>query len=383
MEQQKKILYVHHSRAVGGAQRSLSFLLDQMDSSKYSISVLCIFKGKVLELFEAKPIDLIVNDSIFPFHGSTVTGMSFKIFLSNILRLPSSLIAAYRQIIREKPDILHLNSTSLFVVALAAKIYSKKIKVVCHVREPLLKNSFSAFVIKHMNHLLVDHFIAIDHFTGASMKVKGNMTVIYNSVDFREYHPLVKSSILSNELSLHSESVIFLYLARIVKGNGALELIEAASKLKEEFPQFKFVLAGLPENTSDTYANRVKLAAKSNNNVYLMPYRNDITNLIASSHVLIVPFTEPHFARSIVEAAAMSKPTIGANVGGVNELIVHGKTGYLYETLGELVQYCVLLGTSEELRREMGERSVKLAKEIFDSSAATTQVMEVYEQLLS
>ena len=41
------------------------------------------------------------------------------------------------------------------------------------------------------------------------------------------------------------------------------------------------------------------------------------------------PFTVPHFARPVMEAAAMAKPAVASDVEGMDELVVDGQTGVL------------------------------------------------------
>ncbi len=381
MESRNKILYVHHSGNLGGAPRSLSFLLNELDFNRYKPELLFISRGPGLELFKGRGIELILEERIWPFHGSTVSGMTFKLFLSNIFRFPSSFFAARRIVKRQKPDIIHLNSTCLFVVALAAKFVSRKIKVVCHVREPVLRKSISGFIIRYMNFLFTDQLIAIDNFSAKSMIGK-NVKVIFNSVDLNVYNPLVKSDVLRRELDLKRNSTIFLYLARFSKSNGTLELVEAARKLKEKYPSFYFVLAGLKRTQLDIYSQMVIKESADNPNVHLIDFRDDIPSLIASSDIMIVPFTKPHFARSIVEASAMGKPSIGAKLGGIDDLIVHEKTGFLYQTSKMLLDYCIELGNNDYLREEMGNAAYKFAKENFDNKIISAKVFKIYKELL-
>ncbi len=383
MSLQKKILYIHHDNGNSGASRSLSFLLDKLDTEKYEGKLNCIFNGPVLDLFKNKPVKLIIKRGIFPFHGSTVTGMKLKLFLNNFVRIPQTLFSAYSLIKKHKPDLIHLNSSSLFMVAFVSKLMNKNIKVICHLREPLLKYSLSAKIIRQMNYLFADHFIAIDNFTGASMKTKSNIDVVYNAVNFNEYNPGIKSNIIREELGLKEDAVLFLYLARIAKCNGALELLKVANKLTKNYPQFHFILCGLKDNPVDSYSKKVLAQAKDNSNIHLMKFRTDIPSLIAGADILMVPFTQPHFARSIVEASAMGKPTIGANVGGVNELLITNKTGFLYDNETELYDFCVKLGNDKNLQTVMGNSALEFAKTNFDNAISSKRVFEIYDKLLS
>ncbi len=377
----KKILYIHHDNGNSGASRSLSFLLEKLDPAIYDAKINCIFGGPVLELFKEKPLEIIEGRGIYAFHGSTVTGMNLRLFLENFAKIPSSIIKSFKLIRRYKPDLIHLNSSSLFIVAFVAKIFKRNIKVVCHLREPLLKNSISAFIIRCMNYFFVDHFIAIDYYTGSTMKTRNNMDVVYNSVDFAEYNPLLESKIIRKELGIAENEIIFLYLARIAKCNGALELIKVANAIKKNYG-YHFILIGLKAEPNDAYSKEVISEAKKNPNVHLMIFRDDVPQLIADSDILVVPFTQPHFARSIIEASAIGKPIIGSNVGGVNELIVKNQTGFLYESEKEFYNYCIELGENQNLRASMGKSGVEFARNNFDNEVNTKKVFELYNRLL-
>ena len=276
MNSKKTILYIHHDLGNSGASRSLSFLLDKLDTSKFIAKIHCIFDGPVLELFRHRPVELIFRKSIFPFHGSTVSGMSLELFIRNIIRVPQTFISAFKMIRKHKPDLLHLNSSCLFVVAMAAKLVNRNIKIVCHVREPLLTYSISAFIIRYMNYFFVDHFIAIDHFSGNSMKTKDNIRIIYNAVNFEDYHPGINSKIIRNEFKLTQNDVVFLYLARISKSNGALQLVKVANNLTKHYPQFHFVLAGFQEASINKYESKVLANITSNANIHTRTFRNDV-----------------------------------------------------------------------------------------------------------
>ncbi|WP_031529040.1 glycosyltransferase family 4 protein [Dyadobacter crusticola] len=379
----EKILFVHHSGNLGGAPRSLSFLLDKINYVRYDVNLLCIKKGPGLNLFKERPLRLFITENIFPFHGSTVSGMHFKLFVKNFLFLPQSFLNARKFIQDNRPKLIHLNSSCLFAVAIAAKSVNKEIKVVCHVREPLLKNSLCGKVIKHFAFKYVDEFIAIDKFSAASMKTRGNVRIIYNAVNFEDYNSKIASNILREELNLPINSIIFLYLARFSESNGTLALVEAARTLTAKHSNFHFVVAGLKPELTDTYTNKVVQSANGDPQIHFIPFREDVPSIIASSDILVVPFTKPHFARSIVEASAMGKPSIGANLGGVNELIVDKVTGFLYETPEQFCKYCEILGNDQPARRKMGGQAELFARKNFDNQINSQRVFQVYEELLT
>ena len=207
------------------------------------------------------------------------------------------------------------------------------------------------------------------------------MDIVYNSVDFEEYNSQLQSKVIRKELGIKENEIIFLYLARIAKCNGALELIKIADSLKTY--AYHFILIGLKPRPDDSYSKVVIAEAKKNPNVHLMTFRNDVPALIADADVLVAPFTQPHFARSIIEASAIGKPIIGSNVGGVNELVVKDQTGFLYDSELELYNYCIRLGEDKQLRSNMGNLALEFARRNFNNEVNAQLIFKLYERLLT
>jgi glycosyltransferase involved in cell wall biosynthesis len=379
----KKILYIHHSGGLGGAPRSLSLLLDCLDLKTYDASLLCIYAGPVLDLFKTKPITLFLRESIYPFHGSTVVPMwNMKILLRNLFGAPISFFFARKFIKAHKPDLIHINSSCLCITAFAAKTVDKNIKIVCHVREPL-RNSIFGKIIKFICKRNIDKYISIDKFTGNSMESAWNTKTIYNAVDFSAYNLNIRSNKLREELSLSPKDVVFLFLARVAQGNGAIEFVNVANKLTDIHDNYHFVIAGFNRDVTDSYAKDVRKLAGQNPNLHLMKFREDVVDLIASSDVMVIPFTEPHFARAAIEASALGKPCIGANIGGVQELIIDKETGYLYKDYNDFIKYCEILGSNSLERERMGRNGYSFALNNFDSVKSAKDIFQIYDDLLN
>jgi len=55
----------------------------------------------------------------------------------------------------------------------------------------------------------------------------------------------------------------------------------------------------------------------------------DIASYIAEVDIVAAPFTEPHFARPILEAGAMKTVVITSDIDGTREMVLNGQAGYL------------------------------------------------------
>jgi glycosyltransferase involved in cell wall biosynthesis len=59
--------------------------------------------------------------------------------------------------------------------------------------------------------------------------------------------------------------------------------------------------------------------------------RDVVQQYIASAHVIVIPSRWEGFGLTALEAMRASKPVIASNVGGLVELVIEGKTGFLVE----------------------------------------------------
>ncbi|AJI25351.1 glycosyltransferase family 4 protein [Priestia megaterium] len=383
MKNKLKILYIHHGASQGGAPRSLSFLIEKLDKKIFEPIVICMSDKRNIELFEKVGARVIFDDRLGAFHGSEVTGMSLGLFYHNI----KTIIPTYKYIkkyIRNiQPDIVHLNSTCLFIAARAIKKYNSHIPVVCHVREPLLNNMFGD-ILKIMNRKYVNFFIAIDKFDAKTIDVSNDkLEVIYNFVDMNVYNSDILSDDLRKEFNIRENSLIFLSLARVIPQNGVKEAIEAIRDHIDEEDQLHFFFVGDNLEDNSKYAVEIREEASMLDHVHILPFRDDVVQLIASADVMVAPFTRPHFARSIIEAASMGKPSIGTDIGGPQELIVDKKTGLLFN-VNEFLEFieCCKRMKNKELRLQMGENAKEFAKENFSADTNVNKTIQVYYKLL-
>jgi|GEM_PF-901033 len=382
----KKLIYVHHDGGLGGAPISLSFLIPCIPKALYDTRMLLIARGPVEKLFSSLDIAIDIDEKIHPFHGSTVSGMNIKLFVRNFLYLAQSFIFSLRYMKSHQPDIVHLNSSCLFIVALAVKIVNRKTKVICHVREPLLKYSICGTIMKFMNYLFVDHFIGIDQYAISTMRTKENYTIIYNSVDFDKFAvSRVYQKNLRTQLGIKKEDTLFLYLARVDESNGVLELLDAISQFQHKYgnDSASFIISGFRLNDNKRYLKKVNSVIGKMKKIYKLNFVEDVPTLLAQVDLVVVPFTKPHFARCIIEASAMALPSIGHHIPGVDELIKHGTTGYLYRANEEFVDLCALMINNIELRKKLSENALAFAKEEFDHRKNAEKVLTVYQRSIS
>jgi N-acetyl-alpha-D-glucosaminyl L-malate synthase BshA len=89
--------------------------------------------------------------------------------------------------------------------------------------------------------------------------------------------------------------------------------------------------------------------------------------LLPLADVFLLPSSSESFGLVALEAMSAEVPVVASNIGGLPEVVDHGATGYLHDpghTAGFVASSLKLLG-NESLRRSMGRRARKVARERF------------------
>ena len=115
-----------------------------------------------------------------------------------------------------------------------------------------------------------------------------------------------------------------------------------------------------------------------------IPFTDELPSLLAAADVCLVPSTRPEpFGLVAIEAMAVGTPVIGADHGGLQEIIEDGVTGALFEpcspaSLAATVER--LLSNREQLS-SMGTAARERQQELFSHESYASAMLKVYESL--
>lgn len=94
------------------------------------------------------------------------------------------------------------------------------------------------------------------------------------------------------------------------------------------------------------------------------------------------PELAEHFGIVTVEAMSAGCVPVVVNKGGQPEIVEHGVSGFLWDTLEELTEYTSLLARDEQLRARMSEAARRRAR-AFNREAFVNRLLELLRPLLS
>ncbi|RME57491.1 glycosyltransferase family 1 protein [Candidatus Parcubacteria bacterium] len=404
-----RILYVHHGYGIGGAPLSLLYLLQQLPRHRFEPVVLCLHDGPAADLYRREGIETHVNRTLVDFSHTNLHWyrLTHPGDWKQILRLVwryRATIKATRCFLYDHPvDLVHLNSSSLVPCAVGAR--QAGVPVVWHIREPLAFGYFGLRrkFIQRAIYQYANRVIAICENDADQLIRDDRVRIVYNFVNFKQFDRNLPRSDFRQELGLDDHTPLVAMLGGVSKTKGTLPFVQALPAVKNAIPTVKFLVVGSTGGNSSLggsvkqtvkkifgrffYSERVFDFIRRHNlsdSVIFTGVRQDIPHLLAAVDVLVFPSTTPHFARPIIEAGAMAKPVVASNLGGPQELVRHGETGFLVppNDPDALAKAVVTILTNPTLAQQMGEAGYEQAKSRFDAKVNVAQTLAVYEELL-
>lgn len=131
-------------------------------------------------------------------------------------------------------------------------------------------------------------------------------------------------------LPTSDQGMVFLMVSRLLRDKGMSEFIEAAGRTKRQFPDAKFKILG-PEGSANPSAIPVEDIEKAEKQGWIeyLGSADDVKPHIANAHCVVLPSYREGAPRALIEAAALGRPLIAADVPGSRAVIDHNRTGLL------------------------------------------------------
>ncbi|HMQ50861.1 MAG TPA: glycogen synthase [Anaerolineae bacterium] len=224
--------------------------------------------------------------------------------------------------------------------------------------------------------------------------------VIYNGIDTNEYKPVdTKDGLI--KYGVDPDTPYVLFFGRVTRQKGIIHLVNAIKYLDENIQVV--LCAGQPdtEEIGREMEEKVQaIQAKRKNVVWIREWVSNSPKIELYSHatVFCCPSIYEPFGIINLEAMACATPVVGSAVGGIREIIDHGRTGFLVELeqqrespfeavnpdqfSRDLAESINKIVADENLQRAMGQASRKRAEELFSWQAIAQETLALYQTLV-
>ena len=111
---------------------------------------------------------------------------------------------------------------------------------------------------------------------------------------------------------------------------------------------------------------------------------NQVRDLMHNSHVFIHTALSEGIANVVLEAMACGLPVVSFSCGGMNEVIEHGKDGFLAQTreIENVVAYVIDLAKHPKLRHGLGQAARHKVEEQFELKDQGRKFLGLYKRLI-
>ena len=181
---------------------------------------------------------------------------------------------------------------------------------------------------------------------------------------------------------------IFLYISRLVKDKGVMEFVEAASLLKENYPNAEFHIIGplWGGNKKSLTVTAEELSGWIEKKwIVYHDKQKDVKPFMADADCVVMPSYREGMSNVLLEAASMARPLIATNVTGCRDIVDDGVNGFLCKVrdgkdLAEKMKMMMNLSASE--REEMGAKGREKMIREFDKKIVVKTYIEAIDQVV-
>ncbi len=289
----------------------------------------------------------------------------------------------------EKPALVHTNTSVIWEGALAARLTN--VPHVWHQHEilddnPRLKSILPAPLFYHLTESLSDRVVAVSNVLREKLARyirTDKLITIHNGVDAKWFEERTGGSV-RNGLGLSDDDLVVTTIASLGVEKGHETLIDAAGMAVRNVLPLKFVIVGDgPSNYRAMLEQKVKGLGIADR-VIFTGYRDDIPAILDAVDFVVIPSLSESFSLVAIEAMAAGKAVISTACGGPDEIIVHGKTGYLVSVNDSksMAERIVELAGDSEKRRCMGEQGRKRFCQEFRTETYVARFAALYQDVL-
>jgi glycosyltransferase involved in cell wall biosynthesis len=288
------------------------------------------------------------------------------------------------QIIKEeKPDIIQANAGDTLKYAVLSKLFFKW-------KQPIVFRNAStiSLYIKTASARMLNGFF----FKYASRIISVSRT---SATDFAQLFPQYKERIVTvpigieeTEFKSGEENIlkqaskpVLVHVGGFSYEKNHVRLIEIFEGILKQQPNasLHFVGSGPLQGQIEELVKQKGLASK----VHFYGFRNDAMQFIKNANVLLLPSIIEGLPGVILEAFYCKTPVVAYDVGGISEVVINNKTGYLVPKGNEDVFMKSVMAALEETaaNQQLVQNAWNLVMNDYLNTRITGKFLEVYNSI--
>ncbi len=212
------------------------------------------------------------------------------------------------------------------------------------------------------------------------------VVVIHNGIDlgrFRQNGNATEALQRLNLASLSGHPIITMVANFEYRIKDHPMLLRAAQRVKPEFPEALFVMAGEGDLRAETQQLAEQLGLKDS--CFFIGRCASVPDLLAASEICVLSSQAEGFSNSILEYMAAGRAVVATDVGGASEAIVEGETGHLIKAGDDrtMAERIISLLRDPNRSRTMGLNGRRLVEQRFSTERRLANTSALYQKFLN
>ncbi|MBD3724031.1 MAG: glycosyltransferase family 4 protein [Campylobacterales bacterium] len=211
------------------------------------------------------------------------------------------------------------------------------------------------------------------------------ITVIPRGVDPEKFNPnnINKQFIadFKKQYDLENKFIVST-IGRITQLKDLETFIHSVDIVKKTIPQLKALIVGGVHKDKEDYFESLKKLVKElglENEIIFTGSQSNIAEIYTLSDVVVSASKKPEsFGRSVAEAIAMNTPVIATNHGGVKDIIIDGKNGFLVD-VGNTDELALKIIESKDLKFD----GYTYITKNFSLEQMVQKTLEIYKEVIN
>ena len=208
--------------------------------------------------------------------------------------------------------------------------------------------------------------------------VKRPIRMIPNFIDFERFNKKPRQHF--KDLIAPNNERIIVHTSNFRKVKRVEDVVRIFNIIQQKVPAKLLLIGDGPERSN---IEKVCRELQVCNKVTYLGKQEAIEEILSICDLFILPSESESFGLSALEAMACEVPVISSNAGGLPEVNINGKTGFLSDigNYEEMAQNALSLLSDDNLLIEFRKNALEQAK-TFDLNRVLNQYVDVYEEMI-
>lgn len=214
---------------------------------------------------------------------------------------------------------------------------------------------------------------------------KNQIDVIPNGIDIKQIKFHQRKDVrrrIRKSLGLSETDQMILCVFRLSIEKDPTSMVRCLALLKKKIPNLKAFHIGIGDEleTIKELVNQLNL----NDSLFFLGKKQNVIEYMQAADVLLLTSTKEGMPNVVMEAMLAGLPVVATKVGGIPELILHKKTGYLCQVgdVESMANYLSYLLTHKNEAEQMGYLAHQTISDSFSAENLLHNVINSYQKIL-